>query len=75
MSQITNAIEAWLEDPTVSWIIFFISIFVFIPLTVFVFKLSIDVEYGPTKTPRQAKSDKRAKKSPAGKMKNINHEG
>jgi hypothetical protein len=57
MSQVTNAIETWLEDPTVSWTLFIIFIFVFIPLTVFIFKLSIDVEYGPAKTHRSDRGD------------------
>ena len=74
MSQLTNAVETWLEDPIVSWTLFFIFIFVFIPMTVFIFKLSIDVEHGPANTPGKAKSDQGNNKSPVRKMKKVNHE-
>ena len=68
-SHTQGAVDNWLENPKVDWYLVGIFIFFFLPLTVFIFKLSIDVEYGPLKTRRQAQGGRRTKDVPLQKTK------
>ena len=68
-SHTQGAVDNWLENSKVGWYLVGIFIIFFLPLTVFVFKLSIDVEYGPLKTHRQAQGSRRTKDVPVQKTK------